>query len=303
MLHSSSHAADSNILNARKNLSYHQGRFTYELRLEQNRALYSVTDGNQRFETQLDWALGSGKMGQAYLFWRNGSWYETQVTYYGKLNNLARMLGGKPISDFEEAIGERLPDEVARGCFVCHTSGYNTDRITDANELTPGIQCQQCHVGSEAHVVAAVMNPDEIPQMEILTNLSAEAASELCGKCHRTWSNVILNGPRGLESIRFQPYRLANSKCYDGSDSRISCVTCHNPHHELQASAAFYDAKCLACHLATGQGRNGRLIRSCPVGTENCASCHMPKYALPNTIEEFTDHEIRVVRPNQPIPD
>ena len=79
---------------------------------------------------------------------------------------------------------------------------------------------------------------------------SAEEMSELCGRCHRTWSQIALNGPRGVLNVRFQPYRLTNSKCYDTADARIACTACHDPHGPLETSAAAYDAKCTACHSA-----------------------------------------------------
>ncbi len=67
-----------------------------------------------------------------------------------------------------------------------------------------------------------------------LAALSAEDMSELCGRCHRTWSQIALNGPRGVNNVRFQPYRLANSKCYDAADRRIRCTACHDPHAPVE---------------------------------------------------------------------
>jgi formate-dependent nitrite reductase cytochrome c552 subunit len=38
------------------------------------------------------------------------------------------------------------------------------------------------------------------------------------------------------------------------------------------------------------------------VGTQKCAACHMPKVEIPGTHTSFTDHWIRVVKPNEPVP-
>jgi hypothetical protein len=129
--------------------------------------------------------------------------------------------------------------------------------------------------------------------MKKLTQLSTEEMSDFCGSCHRTWADIAANGPRGLANVRFQPYRLTNSKCYDVEDRRISCVACHDPHRESSRGAAAYDDRCAACH-ASG---------TCKVGTRECTSCHMPKYELPNSHFAFTDHRIRVARKGEAYPD
>jgi len=69
----------------------------------------------------------------------------------------------------------------------------------------------------------------------------------------------------GINNVRFQPYRIFNSKCYS-DDRRISCISCHNPHEPLKQDAAFYDAKCLACHqskqkTATSSPADGNPLR------------------------------------------
>jgi CxxC motif-containing protein (DUF1111 family) len=104
-------------------------------------------------------------------------------------------------------------------------------------------------------------------------------------------------------NVRFQPYRLTNSKCYEGTDPRISCVACHDPHQDVVREDSTYDPKCLACHAAASHAASSAVsAKSCPVAKENCVSCHMPKVTLPNGHMTFTDHEIRVVRPGDGYP-
>ena len=111
---------------------------------------------------------------------------------------------------------------------------------------------------------------------------------------------------RGIINVRFQPYRLANSKCFDGADPRISCLACHDPHQDVVREDSSYDGKCLACHgsspePASASGAAG--AKSCPVSKKDCVSCHMPKMTLPGGHMRFTDHEIRVVKAGDPYPD
>jgi hypothetical protein len=62
-----------------------------------------------------------------------------------------------------------------------------------------------------------------------------------CSECHSACAQIAANGPRGIQNIRFQPYRLATSKCYDAADKRISCTACHDPHRDVAATASAYD--------------------------------------------------------------
>jgi hypothetical protein len=133
--------------------------------------------------------------------------------------------------------------------------------------------------------------------MDKLAAKTTEQLSDFCGQCHRTWQEIALSGKLGISNVRFQPYRLANSKCYSANDARIRCTACHNPHRELDRVADNYDNKCQACHsAATG-------YRVCSVAKANCASCHMPKLEIPGSHFRFTDHEIRIVKANEKYPD
>jgi len=58
-----------------------------------------------------------------------------------------------------------------------------------------------------------------------------------------------------------------------------------------------YDPKCQACHQ---QGKTG--AKTCPVSKSKCVTCHMPKIELPGGHYKFSDHRIRIVRPNEPYP-
>jgi len=116
---------------------------------------------------------------------------------------------------------------------------------------------------------------------------------------------VIRNNWKGTVDVRFQPYRLENSKCFVGNDARISCLACHNPHQPVNHNDAFYDAKCQACH---GEAKGASVaastaIKSCPVSKDKCVSCHMPKVELPGGHAMFTDHMIRVVKTGEAYPD
>jgi hypothetical protein len=298
----SSRATDSALLARRGELDHLDNGYRQQIKLESGRAIYTVSNGTNRFSTELDWVFGSGTMGQAFVFRRDGEWYETQVSYYSALGDLGRMLGGNAPTDLKSAIGVRLSEDKIRSCFSCHTTGARPEVALNVSILTAGIQCVQCHSGTETHV-EGVSTGHFVSPTEHLSALSSEGISDRCGRCHRTWSNVIINGPHGLDNVRFQPYRLGRSKCYNATDRRISCVACHDPHHPLETSSEAYDGRCLACHSKDLSASTNVSSKICTVGTKNCVECHMPKYTLPKTKEAFTDHWIRIARPNETYPD
>ena len=176
--------------------------------------------------------------------------------------------------------------------------------------LQTGITCEHCHVGSNAHLMAAVQGEAYGTAPPNLRSLSSEDISNFCGQCHRTWEAVVRSSWRGEVNVRFQPYRLANSKCFDGTDPRISCIACHDPHRDLVTDDNSYDANCLACHASKNESANvsapatsHRDAKACTVASAGCVTCHMPKVKLPNGLMTFHDHEIRIVKPGAPYPD
>jgi predicted CXXCH cytochrome family protein len=253
-------AKDSPLL--RNKLTARLGPFSYEIA----GAVLTVTDGKTSLTTPLAWAFGAGAVGQTWLFEREGRWYESRVSYYATLARLDLTIGQSEPETLTEALGRLTSTSEAARCFSCH--GSQRESIT----------CERCH-GADPHSGA-------------LKNLSAEATSDFCGQCHRTWAQIAANGPRGIENIRFQPYRLANSKCYDTSDRRIRCTACHDPHRAIETSTTAYDGKCAACHSSCRAGQS-----------RDCVSCHMPRLELPAAHQKFTDHRIRVVKANERYPD
>jgi hypothetical protein len=141
--------------------------------------------------------------------------------------------------------------------------------------------------------------------MRKLGSLSTEQVSDFCGECHRSWSEIASQGPRGIMNVRFQPYRLTLSKCYDAEDRRIRCTACHNPHGGLETSARAYDSKCQACHSGV-PGKTaaaGAAIPTCRIAKQDCVTCHMPALDLPGAHKKFTDHRIRIVKAGEKYPD
>lgn len=191
-----------------------------------------------------------------------------------------------------------------RSCFACHSTAAIHDGQLQIERLAPGVNCEACHGPGEKHV--AGMRAGSFQEKQILNpkTLSTEEMSDFCGSCHRTWEEVSLMRIFNINNVRFQPYRLTNSRCYDPVDRRISCTACHNPHEDPKHEAVFYDAKCIACHDRDRKGApsGNRIAAICKIGKQQCVTCHMPKYDIPGTHFKFTDHQIRVAKAGSPYP-
>lgn len=313
---------ESRILQAHPRLRFQNGPYTYQITRQGAQSLYAVTDGKETISEPILWSFGQGRAGQTYLFKHNESFYESRVSFYVDVRNLDTTIGyaPTPAASLNEAAGRALsPDEV-RSCIGCHTTGAVDGKRLNVEQMMPGVSCEACHGPGEKHVAA--MSAGNFKEKYIFNPARMggdELTQELCASCHRSAEDVLLMPDQaGINNVRFQPYRIFNSPCYS-DDRRISCAACHNPHEPLRESKddfAYYDAKCNACHqpalkLHTASARRppaasatdaARTAPPCPTGTQNCASCHMPKVDLPGSHFKFTDHRIRVAKAGEPFP-
>jgi hypothetical protein len=301
----------ADILRDNPKLSYRNGQYNYLLTRDGNRTIYTVSDGINTLSLPIFSVFGDADMGQTYVLQYKDKYYEGRVSYYPDIKGLDITMGHvpRPPVTLVEAMGREMKMDETRACFGCHSTNALNGRNLQLDQMIEGITCEQCHGPGEKHVAA--MQAGDLDQKQIFNpkKLSTDDLSNFCGTCHRTWEQVAVLGIRGVMNVRFQPYRLTNSKCYDPDDKRISCLACHDPHEPRKRDAAFFDSKCTACHSAATkaapaafQEEGKRVARRCPVGKANCVSCHMPKVEIPGSHFHFSDHHIRIARPGDPYP-
>ncbi|HYL63860.1 MAG TPA: cytochrome c3 family protein [Candidatus Methylomirabilis sp.] len=308
MAHASMFAKDSAILQQFPDMTSHSGPYSYAITKTVGAWNFSVTDGSQTISEPILWAFGFNHKGQAFLLERDGVIYDTRLSYYSGLHDLDIATGHPPGTPptLEAALGRRMPFFETSHCFGCHTTASTISSKFDPHHATMGVTCEACHGPGAKHVAAMRAGKIEEGRAAIFNpaTLGPVASVDFCGACHRTWGDVLEAGTTGVRNVRFQPYRLERSRCWGQGDARLKCTACHNPHEPIVREAAFYDAKCLACHVVSGsEVTHDHPGKACPVATKDCVTCHMPPAVIASMHAPFTDHCIRIARPGEPFPD
>jgi hypothetical protein len=292
---------DQTILITHPKLTFESRGFSYVIERHGDQSTYTVSAGGDSLTLPIRYAFGVHM--QTFVLEREGHFYESLVSYYPAVGGLALTMGDERIEphNLVEAMGRETSNVEITRCFGCHSTNAVTAAQLHLDTMKPGLACEVCHTGANAHMQALADGKPSTPPRK-LGDMAAEDTSEFCGQCHRTWSSVVQMRIFGIVNARFQPYRLANSRCFLGNDKRIACTGCHNPHHDLVRDDNAYDGKCLACHAATVAMKTTPVAKQCPVAKDKCVSCHMPKVELPGSHSTFTDHYIRIVRAGETYP-
>ena len=268
---------------------------------------------NQVFETVVEYAFGSGDRGLT-LVGRNADhkYLEMRMSYYappigwdvtsGHPNDPAIPAGLYP--------GMTLTIDAVWRCLVCHATHPQAVLAKDGPEaLDRAIGCEQCH-GPAGHHPTAVANHDPDLALARLTATEGPSIVAVCASCHAPRSKDLRLSPGSPDAVRFQGTTLTWSRCYSESSGALDCVTCHNPHQDVETNSAWYESRCLNCHAAPVAKKRSTpspadehaANRPCPVNpTAGCVSCHMPKVNTTMAHAAFTDHFIRARKPeNEP---
>lgn len=294
------------ILKANPRLNFRNGAYNYQIVREGKQSIYTISNGQNSISEPVLYCFGQGKAGQTYLLRHKGVFYESRVSYYRQIQGLDfTIIHSHSVPDsLEDGLGRPMSMEAAQGCLNCHSTAAVNAAQLQLDHLMPGVTCEGCHGPGEKHVAAIKAGRKNLQIFNPAKLEADELSQEFCGACHVSFEKALLMPKQGGENnLRYQPYRIFNSRGHSG-DARTSCVACHDPHDKLPEDAAFYDSKCLACHLTTrDQVKTAtRSAAACPVSRQQCTTCHMPKIDLPGGHAKFTDHWIRIVKPGEATP-
>jgi hypothetical protein len=311
MLHAAVRASDSRSLREHANLPFQTGPYTYQLLTTPEKSTLTVGNATSSLSVDLLWALGSGHMGQTFIYQQSAKFYESHVSFYTASQALDITPGQSHSipATLEDAAGRAIPPNEARFCFGCHTTASTARNQFDPSAAFLGVTCEACHGPGAQHIAAARAKTEKRGDGSIFNpaQLARVDSVDFCGACHRTWQDVVSGQMvgAGTFNVRFAPYRLENSKCWAGGDARITCMSCHDPHKPLSHDVASYDQNCLACHASSPTEKKSETHpgAACPVATKNCVTCHMPKVEPPSLHSTFTDHWIRIAHPSSAYPE
>jgi hypothetical protein len=281
---------------------------------------------------KVEWLIGAGANGIGALVRRGDSVFEAPLTFYAKTRSWALSPG------YEDADrGFNRP--IDGSCITCHSGRPNPVfgsagqfREPPFSELAIG--CENCHGPGQAHVLEMRKGSDAEDNSHSIVNpakLSPWLADNICMSCHQTGGARILQPGKNYQDFRpGQPldntlailmapatredpphtdllqhyFSMLLSKCYQKSEGRLSCITCHSPHVQPSRddAPAYYRGKCLGCHTESSctLPQATRQEKEVP---DDCAGCHMPKRDIAEISHaSLTNHRI-VIGPDEPFPD
>jgi Cytochrome c554 and c-prime len=280
-------------------LAFRDSKHEVEYRLERSSSQnlgfdLIASQAGQSERLRLIWGLGAGRKGITFIGRDEAGRYgESRVSWYQRIQLLDITTGAefsKP-KTAHAALAGWLDSSERQRCFGCHVT-HQADAVPEEiQQANAGVQCERCHGPGRRHVEAATQG--KTPLSETIVNpgkLKASDQLNYCGQCHRAPSENLGQVMTDKSTIRFPAQRLVLSRCYDESNGKLKCTTCHDPHGNLPQSMSAYDPKCLSCHA--GRAAMGS---PCPISKKDCVTCHMPVEPLMKH-SEFADHWIRKIR-------
>jgi predicted CXXCH cytochrome family protein len=249
------------------------------------------------------YAIGSGARGHSYLTFRDGSLFQTPISWFSQ----------KQIWDLSPAFEAlKLTSRPVDGqCLFCHANQARFRETSvnrfDASVLS-GIGCERCHGPGELHVKEGGRRDRQSRADYTIVNprrLEPALREAVCQQCHLEGAARVLRRGRHLYDFRpglplaafwsvFVPAdelseghksvshveQMYQSACFRGSSgaAKLGCVSCHDPHAPLAAERrlAHYRERCLKCHGDHGCSAPAAVRQA---KADSCIACHMPPYA------------------------
>ncbi len=227
----------------------------------------------------IEYALGSGQAGMTFVSYvGEGKLAEFRASYFPHQKRWYATPGQEDLS--LDSLGRIHSREDGRKCLLCHAVTLPSEPMRPDPRFF-GVGCESCHGAGSSHIAAVQAGRPTQDAMEHLAGWPASRLNTMCGKCHGTEQDVTEQHlPKDMTN-RLQPYGLMQSQCYKLTHDTLSCITCHNPHANVETHPATYEAACLTCHAASNTSRPPQSSamtqgRVCPMNAaRGCIGCHM----------------------------
>ena len=138
--------------------------------------------------------------------------------------------------------------EIIETCMTCHASGGHQQLWSGSTHDSSDVSCLECH---------SVHNPKSPEKL-----LVEKDDRQLCLSCH-------------TEVRKAQYQRSTHLIRNEWGNSRMGCVSCHQPHGSTGPSLlqeASLNETCYKCHTE----KRGPFLWEHAPARENCANCHTP---------------------------
>jgi tetratricopeptide (TPR) repeat protein len=279
-----------------------------------NRSWEVRQEGSHLFQTEsapglfsvkhrLLYAIGSGVNGRSYVVQRGAHLFQAPLSFYARTNSW-QLSPGYEHGDY----GFSRP--ILAGCVTCHSGRPRAVEGRNGLFGTPpfeelAIGCENCHGPGQAHILARgarsrIVNPARLP---------VRLAENICMRCHqggdarvllpgKTWGDfqpgqwlgdtvaiVKLAAAYRDEDLLEHHTAMEMSRCFQASQGKLSCLSCHDPHTSRRGpgAAAFYRSRCQTCHSGGDHSRS----------STDCVSCHMPSRGVAMIAHSaLTNHRI-----------
>jgi len=299
-------------------------------------------------EQQIEWIIGSGAHSRTYLYTTPaGEVYQFPVAWQTAIDDW-EMHGGFP-ERFHGGFRRQIQRQCmgCHNRYLAMEDGHDEfghPHLYPLDDFDQGIGCQRCHGPGAEHVRLArdhtISTEDVVAAIVNVPRMSRQQIEDTCRACHMQPASRIPSrvnrfgrgayefsagddlaehvffmafGDEAAQLERFDanhhPFRLEKSVCYIESDGAMTCLTCHDPHHNPPPveRKAHYNGTCMTCHVMDDcdlESMTADVAEKYPpvahVEATDCVSCHMPKRRAQDLVHEIvTDHYIRREPPTE----